>query len=141
MIILESANHLVKRVLHKPSSNKMAVKILYAEKNRFPDPLIKEKFKHLKKEVEIFRSIFISPNIVDFYGLCLYKTEVYLCMELMDMSLSNFYQLIHKKLKIKFPEEVVGYVVVKVVDALNFCKSKGIMHRDIKPSNILVSYR
>uniref|UniRef100_A0A914CBK6 mitogen-activated protein kinase kinase n=1 Tax=Acrobeloides nanus TaxID=290746 RepID=A0A914CBK6_9BILA len=35
-------------------------------------------------------------------------------------------------------EDLLGYTAVSILEALNVCKSKGIIHRDIKPENILI---
>lgn len=79
------------------------------------------------------------PDIVDLYGLCIHEGSMLLCMELMDLSLYDLYHIFQKQEKV-LPETLVGYIFVKMVDALCFCNSKGVMHRDIKPSNILVNY-
>ena len=92
------------------------------------------------REIQNMRLLSESPNIVDFYGLCFLEGQALLCMELMNLSLKDLYEIVHKQ-KVEFPEKLVGYVFVKVVDALNFCKYKGVIHRDIKPSNILVKYK
>lgn len=36
-----------------------------------------------------------------------------------------------------FPEAVAAKYVAKIIDALGFLHSKGIVHRDVKPENIL----
>lgn len=36
-------------------------------------------------------------------------------------------------------ESVMFIIFFKIVDALNFLKSKSILHRDVKPSNILIN--
>lgn len=37
------------------------------------------------------------------------------------------------------PEQMLGYICVSVVKALNYLKDKhGVIHRDVKPSNILL---
>jgi serine/threonine protein kinase len=119
----------------------MAAKHLCIPHSRFEDEDIKKHFKVVLREIENFQNLRECPEIVDFYGLCIYEGQALLCMELMDLSLRDLYLQVHKNNPQTFPEEILGYVFVVIVNALNFCKSKGIIHRDIKPSNILVNYR
>lgn len=93
------------------------------------------------REIKNIQLLWESPNIVDFYGLCIKDGQALICMELMDMSLRDLYLILHNEKKDDLPEKLAGYIFVKIVDALNFCKSKGVIHRDIKPSNILIKYR
>jgi serine/threonine protein kinase len=119
----------------------MAVKHLQIPQNRFSDANKQIRFRMLLREIENFQILWESPEIVDFYGFCLHNGQALICMELMDMSLKDFYSLVHTKYGEKFEEKFIGFVAVKIVDALDFCKKKGVIHRDIKPSNILVGYK
>lgn len=44
----------------------------------------------------------------------------------------------HQEFK-HFPEELIGCIVVAIIDALEFCDFKEIIHRDIKPNNVLLN--
>uniref|UniRef100_A0A914D723 mitogen-activated protein kinase kinase n=1 Tax=Acrobeloides nanus TaxID=290746 RepID=A0A914D723_9BILA len=79
------------------------------------------------------------PNIVNLYGFCVHELQVLLCMELMDLSLKELFLKVHEK-GLTFSEDMIGYITVSIIDAMAFCKSKGIIHRDIKPPNILINY-
>jgi serine/threonine protein kinase len=118
----------------------MAVKYLIIPRSQHDDETTQLRFRKLLREIENFRKLWQHPNIVDFYGICVYEGQALICMELMDLSLKHLYINVHKS-KENVPEELVGYVAVKMIDAMVFCKSHGFIHRDIKPSNILVNYR
>uniref|UniRef100_A0A914CJJ3 mitogen-activated protein kinase kinase n=1 Tax=Acrobeloides nanus TaxID=290746 RepID=A0A914CJJ3_9BILA len=118
----------------------MAVKTIRIPQDRYQDHDNDEKVKKLKKEITNFRTLSIHQNIVDFYGLCFNDGEAMICMELMDLSLYDLYLVVHDKEK-KFPEEILGYVAVQVLEALGFCKANDFIHRDVKPKNILLNTR
>uniref|UniRef100_A0A914DKR0 mitogen-activated protein kinase kinase n=1 Tax=Acrobeloides nanus TaxID=290746 RepID=A0A914DKR0_9BILA len=131
---------MVKEFCYKPLNIKMAVKIIRIPQDRYQDQDNDEKVKKLKKEIANFRTLSIHQNIVDFYGLCFNDTDAMICMELMDMSLYDLYLVVHDEKK-KFPEKILGYVTVQVLEALGFCKSNNFIHRDVKPKNILLNNR
>jgi serine/threonine protein kinase len=143
--IIESSRHIVKEFCFKPLDIRMAVKTIRISQNRYQDQENDDKLVRLKKELTNFRTLSCHPNIVDFYGLCFHKNqdlssdwEVLICMELMDMSLYDLYLVVHDHQE-KFPEKILGYVAVQVLEALGFCKSKNFIHRDVKPKNILLN--
>lgn len=118
----------------------MAVKFIRIPVSQFEDEDVQRVVEKIRREVDNFRILWENPNIVDFYGFCVVENSALLFMELMDLSLRKLYLVVHKK-KEKFPEKLVGWVFVRILEALLFCQEKGIIHRDIKPSNILVNYR
>lgn len=131
--------HQVKKYIHLTTGIKLAIKYLPIPQGQYNGNILT--LKTVLREIENMRLLSTSPNVVDFYGLCIHEFHALLCMELMDLSLRHLYHIMHTEKKMEFPEKLVGYIFVKIVDALHFCKSKGVMHRDIKPSNILVNYR
>jgi mitogen-activated protein kinase kinase 4 len=57
----------------------------------------------------------------------------------MDTSLEKLYTSVYEKLGERMPEEIIGKIVVAVVNALYYLKKElKIIHRDVKPSNILL---
>ena len=137
---LGNENHVVKKCFHRPSSIYLAIKFIHIYQCTFYDPVNETRFKNLKTEIDNFRKLEKSPNIVDFYGLCLYENEALICMELMDMSLYDLYLVVHDK-KETFPEAILGYIAVQVLEALGFCEKHSFIHRDVKPKNILLNTR
>uniref|UniRef100_A0A914D1F2 mitogen-activated protein kinase kinase n=1 Tax=Acrobeloides nanus TaxID=290746 RepID=A0A914D1F2_9BILA len=94
--------------------------------------------ERVKNEFENLRYVSNSSNIVKFYGYVIDTDDVSrLYMELMDCNLRQFYHWIHAIGL--FPENLLVYIIISLVDALFYCKSKKILHRDIKPTNILLN--
>ncbi len=44
---------------------------------------------------------------------------------------------LHKR--VSFHPNILTFHLVQIIDALDFCHSRGVYHRDLKPENILVS--
>ncbi|CAD5216082.1 unnamed protein product [Bursaphelenchus okinawaensis] len=77
--------------------------------------------------------------MVKFYGAMFRENDVWICMEVMDISLDKFYKKV-TDIGEKMPENIIGKVAVSLVDGLNFMKEEmGLIHRDVKPSNILIA--
>uniref|UniRef100_A0A914DPG3 mitogen-activated protein kinase kinase n=1 Tax=Acrobeloides nanus TaxID=290746 RepID=A0A914DPG3_9BILA len=136
--IIESSRHIVKEFLYKPLKIKMAVKTIRIPTNRYEDSGSDEKLTRLKREIDSFRQLSHHPNIVNFYGLCFNDGEAMFCMELMDMSLYDLYLVVHDKKEI-FPEAILSYIAIQVLEALGFCKANNFIHRDVNPKNILLN--
>jgi serine/threonine protein kinase/DNA-binding response OmpR family regulator len=88
------------------------------------------------------------PNIVQIYDLGKKDDYYFIAMEYV---LGKDLREIQKRLgdwKIGFPEELSLYLVIKVLEALNYAhgakdsqgRSLDIVHRDVSPPNILISY-
>lgn len=131
----------MKKYRHKPTKKVIAVKFLLIPRNQIDDELTRTNFKAILREIENLRLLNDNPNIVDFFGLCIHEGVALICMEKMDLSLRELYIIVHKQGICDFPENLVGCIFVSMIDALLFCKDRGVIHRDIKPSNILVNYR
>uniref|UniRef100_A0A914DNH8 mitogen-activated protein kinase kinase n=1 Tax=Acrobeloides nanus TaxID=290746 RepID=A0A914DNH8_9BILA len=117
--IIESSRHIVKEFLYKPLKIKMAVKTIRIPINRYENNESDEKLTRLKREISSFRQLSHHPNIVNFYGLCFNDGEAMICMELMDMSLYDLYLVVHDKKEI-FPEAILSYIAIQVLEALGF---------------------
>uniref|UniRef100_A0A914CVD1 mitogen-activated protein kinase kinase n=1 Tax=Acrobeloides nanus TaxID=290746 RepID=A0A914CVD1_9BILA len=78
-------------------------------------------------------------QMVRFFGAMFREGDVWICMEVMDVSLDKFYRMCvdHHRL---LPEPFIAKVALAVIEGLNFMKEKmKLMHRDVKPSNILLN--
>jgi serine/threonine protein kinase len=137
--IIESSRHIVKEFHYHnvPLLVKMAVKTIRIPRNRY-DNERDDKIKRLTQEITTFRALSHHPSIVNFYGLCFNNDEAMICMELMNMSLYDLYLTVHDTNGV-FPEKILGYIAIQILEALGFCKSKNIIHRDVKPKNILLN--
>ena len=147
---ISSSRHKVKIFYYKPFNLFIAAKLISYSSSSRDKAEEEKKLRHFMREVNNFRDLGNVENIVTFYGLCVVKDEAWMCMELMDMSLTDLYKEFHKLNKArdpsktletaKFPEEILGNITVRILDALIYCKSKkNIIHRDVKPHNILLN--
>jgi len=77
--------------------------------------------------------------MVRFYGAMFREGDVWICMEVMDISLDKFYRLCVDTSK-QLPEPFVANVALSVIEGLHFMKEHmNLIHRDVKPSNILLN--
>ena len=80
-----------------------------------------------------------SPYCVRFYGYLVAEGDIWICMELMDISLDRLYPPIYKAGE-KITEDILGKISFSIVSALHYLhKQLGVVHRDVKPSNILAN--
>lgn len=79
------------------------------------------------------------PYTVHFYGALFREGDVWICMEVMDKSLDQFYSKVYKNGK-TIPEDILGKIAFSVISALDYLYSQlRVIHRDVKPSNILIN--
>lgn len=131
---------IVERVKHTPSGHEMALKRITA--------ISQEQRKQLM-DMDVLNKGMGCPNIVKFYGALFWEGDLWIFMELMDLSLDGFYKLVYpKKGQVApdpdseehwIPERVLGKIAISIVTALHYLHSIKIIHRDIKPSNILIN--
>lgn len=136
--MISANHHIVKYALFKPLRHFMAVKIINLHRSYQHDPDSKQRYTNLKREIENLSNLKCSPNIVDFYGICLHDSEAWLCMEFMNISLKELYLRIHEEESI-FAEHLLGVIAAQIINGVDFMYDKRIMHRDIKPQNILLN--
>lgn len=138
-VIATSTRHTVTRYVFLPTGRDVVFKYFripvkrYGEDNRNAN----DNINRFCREIEIIQSL-SSPYIVSFYGICTYNYDALICMEAMDVSLYELYRHLLERFTL-FPVEIIGYIVISMVDALIFCNERGLMHRDIKPGNILLN--
>uniref|UniRef100_A0A0N4ZIK5 mitogen-activated protein kinase kinase n=1 Tax=Parastrongyloides trichosuri TaxID=131310 RepID=A0A0N4ZIK5_PARTI len=78
------------------------------------------------------------PQMVQFYGAMFREGDVWICMEVMDISLDKFYKAAFDH-NIKLEEDFIAKVAWSIINGLHFMKEHmELMHRDVKPSNILL---
>lgn len=123
---------IVTKMVHTSSEQVMAVKRVRAQ-----EVDTKERQK-LLRELRIIIESQCCEDIVRFYGALFQDGDCWICMELMDCSLDNFYPLVYARGE-QIPQRVIGFITASVVRALNYLKDMlNIIHRDVKPSNILL---
>ncbi|KAF7384878.1 hypothetical protein HZH66_011964 [Vespula vulgaris] len=131
-ILGRGAYGVVDKMRHKQSGTIMAVKRITATVNT-------QEQKRLLMDLDISMRSSACLYTVQFYGALFREGDVWICMEVMDMSLDKFYTKVYKHGH-AIPEDILGKVAFAVVSALHYLYSKlRVIHRDVKPSNILIN--
>lgn len=136
-----SGRNEVKVYRYLPNGRRVAVKRIIVQSKQTSDDESAAKVKSLLREIEIGKKMSEGPNIINTYGMGLYEGSVWICMELMDMSLREFCRIHHEKMEPgeRLNENILGYILVKIIDGLAYLQNREVIHRDVKPENILLS--
>ncbi|XP_042491933.1 CBL-interacting serine/threonine-protein kinase 21-like isoform X2 [Macadamia integrifolia] len=106
----------------------VAVKIIDKEmviKNKLMD--------QVKREISTMKLLH-HPNIVQIYEVTATKTKIYIIMEYVPGgNLSDKLSYIKK-----FDEREARKYFQQLIDAVDYCHSRGVYHRDLKPENLLL---
>lgn len=86
----------------------------------------------IKREISIMRLV-KHPNIVQLYEVMATKTKIYFVMEYAKGG-----ELFDKVAKGKLKENVARKYFQQLINAVDFCHSRGVYHRDLKPENLLL---
>lgn len=123
---------IVEKMHHVPSATIMAVKRITATVNS-------QEQKRLLMDLDISMRSSACAYTVHFYGALFREGDVWICMEVMDKSLDQFYLKVYKN-KRSIPEDIIGKIAYSVTNALHYLYSQlRVIHRDVKPSNILIN--
>ncbi|XP_076065460.1 dual specificity mitogen-activated protein kinase kinase lic isoform X2 [Oratosquilla oratoria] len=122
----------VEKMKHRPSNTVMAVK-------RITSTVDNREEQCLLMDLDISMRSGACPYTVHFYGALFREGDVWICMEVMDISLDKFYPQVFQSER-TFSEEILGIIAFSVVSALHYLHSElRVIHRDVKPSNILLN--
>ena len=106
---------------------------IYAIKSIYKKNLKKRDINNLEREIDILSSL-DHPNISRFYEAFHDKNHFNIVMELCrGKSLSNFLKSNGGHLD----EQKSRIIIMKILHAVNYCHSLGIVHCDLKPENII----
>ncbi|XP_059083941.1 dual specificity mitogen-activated protein kinase kinase 6-like [Tigriopus californicus] len=131
-VLGRGAYGVVEKMKHKQTGTILAVKRITATVNSIET-------KRLLMDLDISMRSSDCPFTVHFYGAMFREGDVWICMEVMDISLDKFYVRAFKN-TIHIPEEVLGKIAFAVISALHYLQTRlQVIHRDVKPSNILIS--
>ena len=95
--------------------------------------LTEKEYQDLILEVKIISSL-EHPHIVKFYET--YHDQKYFHIVTELCRGNNLYMRL-KKLKGRMKEEHVKIIILKILHAINYCHSNGVVHRDLKPENVV----
>lgn len=86
----------------------------------------------IKREISIMRLV-RHPNIIHLYEVMATKTKIYFVLEYAKGG-----ELFDKVAKGRLKEDVAWKYFYQLINAVDFCHSRGVYHRDIKPENLLL---
>ncbi|KAI5679796.1 hypothetical protein M9H77_01023 [Catharanthus roseus] len=86
----------------------------------------------IKREISVMRLV-RHPNIVQLFEVMATKTKIYFVMEYAKGG-----ELFNKVAKGKLKEDVARKYFQQLINAVDFCHSRGVFHRDLKPENLLL---
>ena len=86
----------------------------------------------IKREISIMRMV-KHPNIIQLFEVMATKTKIYFVMEYAKGG-----ELFDKVSKGRLKEDVAWKFFKQLINAVDFCHSRGVYHRDIKPENLLL---
>ncbi|KAL2333054.1 hypothetical protein Fmac_014267 [Flemingia macrophylla] len=88
--------------------------------------------EQIKREISIMR-LARHPNIIHLFEVMANKNKIYFVMEYAKGG-----ELFNKVAKGKLKEDVAHKYFKQLINAVDYCHSRGVYHRDIKPENILL---
>jgi serine/threonine protein kinase len=106
----------------------VAIKILDKEK-----VLRHKMIGQIKREISTMKLI-KHPNVIRMYEVMASKTKIYIVMELVTGG--ELFDKIASKGKLK--EDEARKYFQQLINAVDYCHSRGVYHRDLKPENLLL---
>ncbi|KAK7389753.1 hypothetical protein VNO78_25046 [Psophocarpus tetragonolobus] len=89
--------------------------------------------EQLKKEISTMK-IINHPNVVKIYEVMASKTKIYIVLELINGG--ELFDKIAKNGRLK--EDEARSYFHQLINAVDYCHSRGVYHRDLKPENLLL---
>nr|AKA42979.1 salt overly sensitive 2 [Oryza coarctata] len=101
------------------------------------DTILNHRMLHqIKREISIMK-IVRHPNIVRLNEVLAGKTKIYIILELITGG--ELFDKIARQGKLR--ENEARKYFQQLIDAIDYCHSKGVYHRDLKPENLLLDSR
>lgn len=122
----------VEKMKHRSTDIIIAVKRIRATLNT-------QEQKRLLMDLDVAMRSVDCDYTVTFYGALFRQGDVWICMEVMDTSVDQFYKKV-KDRGLTISEDVLGVMAVSIVKALRYLQETlHVIHRDVKPSNVLLN--
>ncbi|KAK1428613.1 hypothetical protein QVD17_17452 [Tagetes erecta] len=86
----------------------------------------------IKREISVMKRV-RHPNILQLYEVMATKTKIYFALEYAKGG-----ELFDKVANGKLKEQVARKYFQQLINAVDFCHSRGVYHRDLKPENLLL---
>ncbi|URD86533.1 CBL-interacting protein kinase [Musa troglodytarum] len=86
----------------------------------------------IKREISVMRLV-RHPNIVELYEVMATRSKIYFVLEYVKGG-----ELFNKVVKGRLKEDVARKYFQQLINAVDFCHSRGVYHRDLKPENLLL---
>ncbi|KAM0064120.1 putative protein kinase CAMK-CAMKL-CHK1 family [Helianthus debilis subsp. tardiflorus] len=86
----------------------------------------------IKREISIMKLV-RHPNIIQLYEVMATKTKIYFALEYAKGG-----ELFDKVANGKLKEQTARRYFHQLINAVDFCHSRGVYHRDLKPENLLL---
>ncbi|XP_020690978.1 CBL-interacting protein kinase 24 [Dendrobium catenatum] len=87
----------------------------------------------IRREISIMK-IVRHPNIVRLHEVLASSTKIYIILEFVTGG-ELFDKIVHQG---KLPENETRQYFQQLIDAVDYCHSRGVFHRDLKPENLLL---
>jgi serine/threonine protein kinase len=108
-----------------PTGKNVAIKIVELED-------VEEDLEEIQKEIIIMTQVH-SPAIIDYYGSCVFRSQLWIVMELLDCGALNNY------IEGGIEEQYIAVILHKILEGLQHMHLQGKIHRDVKAGNVLLS--
>ncbi|KAH9331095.1 hypothetical protein KI387_003203, partial [Taxus chinensis] len=118
----------VKFARNMETGENVAVKIMEKEK------LLKHKMlQQIKQEISTMKLI-KHPNVVQLHEVMASKTKIYIVLDFV-MGGEIFDKIVHHG---RLKENEARKYFQQLINAVDYCHSRGVSHRDLKPENLLL---
>ena len=96
--------------------------------------------KYFENEINLLK-LFNHPNIVKLEEIKASVNHYYIIMEYINGgTLSDCLKKYMEKYKKAFPEEIVQYLMIQIIEGLCYLHKQKIIHRDLKLDNIMINF-
>ncbi|KAF6136234.1 hypothetical protein GIB67_001643 [Kingdonia uniflora] len=118
----------VKYAKNIQTGDSVAIKVLHK------DQVLRHKMvEQIKREISTMKLI-KHPNVVKLYEVLASKTKIYIVLEFVDGG-ELFDKIVNQG---RLKEEDARRYFQQLINAVDYCHSRGVYHRDLKPENLLL---